>query len=208
MLPVRPGIFTSCAQTVLISLVLAAFSIFDLSCYTPHSVERPAGPLMHRPKPVLRANALERRIHTLINREREKRGLSQLAGDDVLARIARGHSKDMASRRYFSHDSPEGHDFSFRYRQDGYTCSLRIGNTVHMGAENIFLNVRFNSVTTVNGEAFYDWNSEEQVAETTVQGWMDSPGHRKNILTPHLRREGIGVFLSTDEKIYITQNFC
>ncbi|MEK6743880.1 MAG: CAP domain-containing protein [Nitrospirota bacterium] len=147
-------------------------------------------------------------IHTLINRERGKRGLSQLAADNDLARIARGHSKDMASRRYFSHDSPEGHDFSFRYRQEGYTCSLRIGNTVHMGAENIFLNVRYNSVTTVNRDAYYDWNSEEQIAETTVRGWMDSPGHRKNILTPHWRNEGIGVFLSPDDKIYITQNFC
>ena len=163
---------------------------------------------MHRPKSVLRANDLERSIHTLINRERGKQGLSPLARDDVLARIARGHSKDMASRRYFSHDSPEGHDFSFRYRREGYTCSLRIGNTVHMGAENIFLNVRFNSVTTVNGKAYYDWNSEEQIAETTVRGWMDSPGHRKNILMPHWRNEGIGVFLSPDDKIYITQNFC
>ena len=208
MLPLHTGIFTSRAQTVLIGLVMAALSIFDLSCYAPRSAGRPDGPLMHRPKPVLRANALERRIYTLINRERGKHGLSQLIGDDVLARIARGHSKDMATRRYFSHDSPEGHDFSFRYRQDGYTCSLRIGNTVHMGAENIFLNVRFNSVTTVNGKAFYDWNSEEQVAETTVRGWMDSPGHRNNILTPHWRNEGIGVFLSTDENIYITQNFC
>ena len=144
----------------------------------------------------------------LINREREKNGLSPLASSDELSLIARGHSRDMATRRYFSHDSPEGHDFSYRYRQGGYQCSLRIGNTVHMGAENIFLNVRYNSVTTVNGKDYYDWNSEAQVSETTVQGWMDSPGHRKNILTPHWRREGIGVFLAPDEKIYITQNFC
>lgn len=151
---------------------------------------------------------MERRIHALINHERVKQGLSPLAANEVLSGIARGHSKDMASRRYFSHDSPEGHDFSFRYRQGGYTCSLRIGNTVHGGAENIFLNIRFNSVTTVNGKAYYDWNSEEQIAGTTVQGWMDSPGHRKNILTPHWRSEGIGVFLSPDDKIYITQNIC
>jgi len=41
-----------------------------------------------------------------------------------------------------------------------------------------------------------------------VRGWMDSPGHRKNILTPHWRNEGVGVFLSPDEKVFITQNFC
>lgn len=193
---------------MLIALLIAAFSLVCLSCYAPRSAGRPDAPLIHRPKPVLRAHDLEKRIHALINRERGKHGLSPLSGDDALAGIARGHSKDMASRRYFSHDSPEGHDFSHRYRRGDYTCSLRIGNTVHMGAENIFLNVRFNSVTTVNGDAYYDWNSEELIAETTVRGWMDSPGHRKNILTPHWRREGIGVFLSPDEKIYITQNFC
>lgn len=208
MRPSRSGIVISHTQAVLIALVLAAFSLFSLSCYAPRSTGRPDAPLIHRTKPVLRAHDLEKRIHALINRERGKRGLSLLAGDDVLSRIARGHSKDMGSRRYFSHDSPEGHDFSYRYRQEGYTCSLRIGNSIHMGAENIFQNVRFNSVTTVNREAFYDWNSEEQIAETTVRGWMDSPGHRKNILTPHWRREGIGIFLSPDEKIYITQNFC
>lgn len=192
----------------MIALLIAALSLAGLSCYAPRSTGRPDAPLIHRAKPVLRAHDLEKRIHALINRERGKHGLSPLSGDDALARIARGHSKDMASRRYFSHDSPEGRDFSYRYRQEGYACSLRIGNTVHMGAENIFLNVRFNSVTTVNGDAYYDWNSEEQIAETTVRGWMDSPGHRKNILTPHWRSEGIGVFLSPDDNIYITQNFC
>jgi uncharacterized protein YkwD len=204
----RSGISIFHARTVLFGLLLAALSIVSISCHAPYSTGRPDGPLKHRPKPVLRAPDLEKRIHALINRERVRHGLSPLAANDALARIARGHSKDMASRRYFSHDSPEGHDFSYRYRQDGYTCALRIGKTVHMGAENIFLNVRYNSVTTVNGDVFYDWNSGEQIAETTVRGWMDSPGHRKNILTPHWRGEGIGVFLSPDDKIYITQNFC
>ena len=195
-------------QTVMFGLFMAALSMFSVSCYAPSPASRPDGPIKHRPKPALHANDLEQRIHVLVNRERSKQGLSPLAANDALARIARGHSKDMASRRYFSHDSPEGHDFSYRYREGNYTCSLRIGNTVHMGAENIFLNVRYGSVTTKNGDAYYDWNSEEQIAISTVRGWMDSPGHRKNILTPHWRNEGIGVFLSPDDKIYITQNFC
>jgi len=208
MRPSRPGIVAIHARTALFALILTAFSMIGLSCHAPRSASRPDVPLIDRPKPVLHVNHLEKRIHKLINKERAKYGLSLLAGNEALSRIARGHSKDMGTRRYFSHDSPEGHDFSFRYRQAGYTCSLRVGNTVHMGAENIYQNVRFNSVTTVNGKTYYDWNSEEQIAETTVRGWMDSPGHRKNILTPHWRSEGIGVFLSPDEKIYITQNFC
>lgn len=114
----------------------------------------------------------------------------------------------MAQRDYFSHDSPEGHDFAYRYRRAGYSCEIRKGNTIYLGAENIFQNNRYSSVTTINGKAYYDWNSEAEIAETTVRGWMDSPGHRKNILTPHWEREGIGVHLSPANKIYITQNFC
>jgi uncharacterized protein YkwD len=60
----------------------------------------------------------------------------------------------------------------------------------------------------VNREARYDWNTIKQIAESTVKGWMHSPGHRKNILAPHWRSEGIGVALSPDDKVYITQNFC
>jgi hypothetical protein len=43
----------------------------------------------------------------------------------------------MTRRDFFSHDSPEGHDFSHRYRQAGYTCQIRIGRTIYGSAENI-----------------------------------------------------------------------
>jgi uncharacterized protein YkwD len=160
------------------------------------------------PRPKVEDFSLERRIHQLINSERKKAGLTVLAWDDALARIAREHSSDMGTRGYFSHYSPEGRDFSYRYHQQGYQCAIRSGNIIHLGAENIFQNNRYDSVTTVNGRASYDWNSEGKIAETTVRGWMHSPGHRKNILTPHWIREGIGVFIAPDDKIYITQNFC
>jgi uncharacterized protein YkwD len=90
----------------------------------------------------------------------------------------------MAKRNYFDHISPEGRDFLHRYRQGGYQCSVPVADTVHMGAENIASNNLYDSVTTVDGKAFYDWNSQTKIAETTVQGWLKSPGHRKNILTP------------------------
>jgi len=161
-----------------------------------------------QPKPSISGPDLEKRIHAMINRERTAHGLSPLAWDKALSRIARGHSKDMAGRGFFSHDSPEGRDFLFRYRQQGYTCALRIGNTIHTGAENIALNGLYRSITTINGVAYHEWNTAEQIALSTVQGWMNSQGHRKNILTPHWLNQGIGVFISTDDKVYITQNFC
>ncbi len=175
-----------------------------------------AGPQPHaarqlserKSKPHIVIPDLEKQIHALINEERKKEGLSPLARDNALSRIARKHSRDMAKRKYFDHVSPEGRDFSYRYSQEGYKCSVPVGTTIYMGAENIGLNNLYDSVTTVNGEAFYNWNSQAKIAETTVRGWMNSPGHRKNILTPYWRNEGIGVVIGPDNKVYITQNFC
>jgi len=185
----------------LLLLLLAA-------CQTTHPTVSSGQLQSEQPKPAISVSDLEKRIHAMINRERSAHGLPPLAWDKALSRIARGHSKDMAGRGYFSHDSPEGQDFLFRYRDQGYTCALRMGNTIHTGAENIALNSLYRSITTINGVAYHDWNTTEQIALTTVQGWMNSPGHRKNILTPYWRNQGIGVFLSPDDKIFITQNFC
>ncbi len=171
----------------------------------PHAVQRP---LEHKSRPRVRAVDLEKKIHALINKERQQHGLAPLAMDHALAVIARKHSQDMSARNYFDHISPDGHDFSYRYQKAGYSCAITAGSVIFAGAENIALNNLYDSVTTINGEAFYDWNSQDRIAETTVQGWMKSPGHRKNILTPLWRNEGIGVVISPDDKVYITQNFC
>jgi uncharacterized protein YkwD len=168
----------------------------------------PQAPAGQKPRPPVKAADLAQRIHVRINAERSKNGLSPLAWDKALSRIAAGHSRDMAKRKYLAHDSPEGEGFPERYARAGYTCRIRIGRTTYGGAENIALNHLYASVTTVNGVAHYDWNSPEKIAGKAVEGWMKSPGHRKNILTPHWKREGIGVEIAPDGKVYITQNFC
>ena len=190
---------------VLMPLLTASCAAF-LSCAP--AGRAPSLPPTQRTQPRVDAASLEQRIHRLINREREKHGLARIDWNEALSRIARGHSRDMAKRDYFSHDSPEGQDFSARYRQAGFSCALRSGMTIYAGGENIFQNNLYDSVTTAGDRKYYDWNTEERIAETTVQGWMASPGHRKNILTPHWRTEGIGVHIGPAEKVYITQNFC
>lgn len=182
------------------------FTVALLSCAAPQP--RAIGPVPHQRKPVINLQELEKRIHALINKERQKHGLSPLQWNDRLTVIARGHSRNMAQRNYFSHNSPEGHDFSYRYRQGGYSCAVPVRERVYTGAENIFQNNLYDRVVYVDGAANYDWNSLEKIAESTVEGWMNSPGHRKNILTPHWRSEGLGVAVSPDDKVYITQNFC
>lgn len=193
-----------------ICLTIAALLLLSLStaCQMAHQPGTSGHLPPNRPKPAISIPELEKRIHALINHERARQGLPSLAWDEALARVARGHSKDMAGRAYFSHNSPEGLDFSYRYREQGYTCALQIGQTIHAGAENIALASLYRSVTTINGVAYYDWSSSEQIAASTVQGWMNSPGHRKNILAPHWLNQGIGAYISADDKVHITQNFC
>lgn len=48
--------------------------------------------------------------------------------------------------------------------------------------------------------------THKKLASSTVRGWMNSPGHRQNILNPYYDKEGIVVSISSDDKVYITQD--
>jgi uncharacterized protein YkwD len=185
--------------------VIALVGTLLLSGLTPTGM---ALAFERRARPTIDGAGVARHIHAYVNEERARRGLAPLAWDARLAHIASRHSHDMAKRNYLSHDSPEGQDFDARYRQAGYTCAIRVGNVVHAGAENIALGRLYNSMQIRNGVARYDWNSAQQIARKTVEGWMNSRGHRKNILAPHWRHEGVGVEIHPDNKVYVTQNFC
>jgi uncharacterized protein YkwD len=81
-------------------------------------------------------------------------------------------------------------------------------------------------MTVEDGISYYDWNSAQQIARQTVDDWMQSPRHRKNILadrteargaghgwpgcafTPHWQRQGIGIGIGPGNKVLVTQNFC
>ena len=149
------------------------------------------------PKP-LNIEEVEQKVHELINEERTKNGLNSLTLNPVLSNIARQHSQDMATRDYFEHDSPEGKDFEDRYKENNFNCEIKISEsttstTYATGAENI---------SFLEG-----YSGEIRIANAMVDGWMNSPGHRKNILTPYFEKEGIGIAKSGN-KIYGTQNFC
>ena len=155
------------------------------------------------------ADSLAFSIHNLINQEREEQGFQPLQWDQALAYIALSHSEDMARRDYFDHVSPEGDDFVDRYEDHGYRQNTRIGDSIYVGGENLALYsvVRSYTYNEETNEIYeYEYNELEDLAGSTVQGWMDSPAHRENILTP-FSREGIGVYVSDDGDVYITENF-
>ena len=153
---------------------------------------------------------IERMVHDLTNQQRINNGLAPLSFDSEISEIARAHSLDMSKRGFFSHETPEGLTPTDRANNADYSCTKTVGLMIYSGiAENIFQGNLYDSYYTVNGViTSYSWNTNEDIAKQTVDGWMDSPGHRKNILTEMFDREGIGVVISPDDKVYITQNFC
>jgi uncharacterized protein YkwD len=152
-----------------------------------------------------------REVHRYINKERSRRGLSTLSCDTRLQEIARYHSEDMASERYFAHDSPDGETLGDRYDRFGYDCRVQTsGNTYATGAENIAYTYADSNVRTESGLVNYG-NNETDIARGLVSQWMNSTGHRENILRPFWESEGIGVAIEDvngKTRVYATQNFC
>ncbi|WP_344883656.1 CAP domain-containing protein [Allokutzneria multivorans] len=100
----------------------------------------------------------------MVNQARAEAGCSALRIDERLANAAQRHSSDMAERNYFSHTSPDGASFDDRARAAGYP---------RPGGENIAKGQR----------------SAEQVMES----WMQSSGHRANILNCRFTALGVGL---------------
>jgi uncharacterized protein YkwD len=161
-------------------------------------------------QPDIRISNLERRVHDLINKERIDHELTVLAFDERLSAIARGHSHDMASRGFFSHTNPEGRDATARGKLAGFTCRKQIArNTFSEGlGENLFQDNLYSRIRISGNERSYDWNTLEEIAAHSLKGWMNSPGHRRNILEKNYGQAGIGIAVSDDDKVYITQLFC
>ena len=150
--------------------------------------------------------ALEYRIHALVNSRREE----PLAWDPSLTAIARLHSQDMGANNYFSHTNLLGQSPTDRAGVAGYICRKNFGSYYTEGvAENIFYSSLFGRQWYLSGISINkEYYSLEELATLVVEGWMDSPGHRQNILNQQYDREGIGIAIDSDEKVFVTQNFC
>ncbi len=124
-------------------------------------------------------SAFEKQILDLANVSRARNGLAPLAWHDGIADTARKHSKDMAARDYFDHKNPDG--LSPFDRMDADKIAYRAA------AENIA--------------------AGQMSALFAHAGWMNSWGHRVNILDADLTRLGVGVHFGGDYHLYYTQNF-
>lgn len=125
----------------------------------------------------------ERRVFDLINRERERKGLSYLEWNPELARMARSYSQQMAQGNFFSH-----------YDASGASVVERAQAMKIKGWSKI-------------GENLFECQGARDFASLSVEKWMKSPGHRQNILDAEYTMSGIGVAATRDGKIYVTQVF-
>jgi len=108
----------------------------------------------------------------LINEERAQRGRAELHSRSQLKDAATGHSRSMESKDYFSHVSPGGADLVDRVRRTGYlkgSSSWALGENIAWGSGTL------------------------ATPAEIVQMWMDSSGHRDNILSRNFEHIGIGV---------------
>ncbi|WP_227521498.1 MULTISPECIES: CAP domain-containing protein [Bacillus] len=106
----------------------------------------------------------EMRVIELTNAERRKAGLSDLKADKEISNVARQKSADMQQNNYFSHTSPT-YGSPFDMMRD-------FGISYNTAGENIAMGQR--------------------TPEEVVQAWMNSEGHRKNILSPNFTHIGVG----------------
>lgn len=128
--------------------------------------------------PVLKEiESMEQGVLRLVNIERNKAGLKSLVTSSELSKVALLKSKDMALFGYFDHISPNyGTPFEMMTNQGiSYTAA---GENIAKG-----------------------YKTPEEV----VSAWMNSPGHKANILSPQFNKMGLGIYV--DESTYWTQMF-
>ncbi len=120
----------------------------------------------------------EKNAVELMNADRRANGLSDLKVSSAVTAVARSHAQDMVNRKFFSHTNPDGKTPSDRLKAAGISYSA-VGENI---AEN----------TSV------------QAAETS---FMNSSGHRANILNSNYTTVGIGVAYDSAGNVYVVQDF-
>ena len=122
------------------------------------------GQVLNIPQVSQAVRAYEQEVVRLVNAQRAQNGLKPLAENWELSRVARYKSADMASRRYFSHESPT--------YGSPYQMMRNFGISFRSAGENIAYGQR--------------------TPAAVVGAWMNSSGHRANILNSSYTHIGVG----------------
>ena len=130
-----------------------------------------------QPKDDVTENSYAKQVLKLVNTERKKAGLTELTWDDTVATAAMTRSKEI--EKSFSHTRPDGRNFG--------TAITDLGITYRGAGENIA------------------WG--QKTPEAVMNAWMNSEGHRANILNPNFKKLGVGYRTDSQRTPYWTQLF-
>ena len=114
----------------------------------------------------------EKRMLDLHNQKRASQRLSKFCVHPALQRAARAHSREMIDEDYFSHDSHDGKSFSTRVTRSGYKWRT-VGENIAWGSGSL------------------------GSPDDTFESWINSPGHKANILNGRFKEIGVGAASGT-----------
>jgi uncharacterized protein YkwD len=123
---------------------------------------------------------MEAALHRSVNRFRSDQRLITLTRDPAIDAVARAHSEDMVQRRFFSHHSPEGHNWVDRLHRSGVEGFAMAGENVGMTSRS---------------------NPNQEI----LSGWLTSPAHRENLTARPYNVTGIGIARAPDGSFLYTQ---
>lgn len=125
------------------------------------------------------SQSFELKVVDLVNRQRASAGLQLLTNNWQLERVARYKAADMANKGYFSHTSPT--------YGSPFTMMQNFGISFSSAGENIAMG--------------------QMTPEEVMNAWMNSPGHRANILSPSYTQIGVGYATNSNGVPYWSQMF-
>lgn len=129
--------------------------------------------------PNIDVKTMENQVIKLVNQARVNAGLQPFTANWELSRVARYKSQDMANKGYFNHTSPT--------YGSPFTMMQNFGIKFTAAGENIAMGQR--------------------TAQEVMNSWMNSPGHRSNILNPSFNQIGVGLAKNSNGTCYWTQQF-
>ena len=127
---------------------------------------------------------IEQMIFNKVNEERAKAGVAPLSYSNTMQKYARIKSEDMGVRKYFSHEDPNGQLITAKMKADGVSYNAWGENIAYLSG----------------------YSGDSNIANQFMTNWMNSSGHRANILSPNFTSIGVGVY-KIGNTYYATQEF-
>lgn len=128
---------------------------------------------------------IEQMIFNKVNEERAKAGVAPLSySSNTMQKYARIKSEDMGLRKYFSHEDPNGQLITAKMKADGVSYNSWGENIAYLSG----------------------YSGDSNIANQFMTNWMNSSGHRANILSPNFTSIGVGVY-KIGNTYYATQEF-